>query len=70
MTGSITIELGFEAQSGHISVDGEARGGSITDDILRTMLKETYLSGYKAGFYAAGNYFPEESWARYLRERK
>ena len=27
--------------------------------------RETYLAGYNAGFYSAGNYFPNESWVRY-----
>ena len=70
MTDKITVAIGFDVQSGRITIDGEPRGESVTDDILRVALKEAYLSGYKAGFYAAGNYFPDESWARYLREAK
>lgn len=33
----------------------------------RTMLETPFLAGYERGFYSAGNYFPDESWQRYLK---
>jgi hypothetical protein len=65
----ITVSLGFDAESGHIMLNGETYGESLTGNILDQMAKDAFLSGFDSGFRSAGNYFPEQSWQRY-KERK